>query len=89
MRAISRDLEIQKRQSQYITEHIDEAVEKGWIRVYYQPVLRTFTGEICGVEALARWQDPAYGLLPPNVFIPVLEANLLIHKLDIFVIQQA
>lgn len=31
---------------------------------------------------LARWEDPVYGLMPPALFIHVLEENLLIHKLD-------
>ena len=33
------------------------------------------------MEALARWEDPVYGLMPPALFINVLEENLLIHKL--------
>lgn len=82
------DFALLNKQSQYIIEHIDMAVEKGWIQVYYQPVIRTFTGEVCGMEALARWQDPEFGLLSPAVFIPVLEENKLIHKLDISVIRQ-
>ena len=46
------------------------------------------TGKICGVEALARWEDPVYGRLTPNVFIPVLEQARLIHKLDCYVLNQ-
>ncbi len=72
----------------YITEHIDQAVEEGWIEVFYQPVLRTLTDEICGLEALARWRDPVYGLLSPDEFITALEKGRLIHKLDCRVIHQ-
>ena len=67
---------------QYIIDHIYQAVEEGWIQAYYQPVARTITGEICGMEALARWIDPVYGLLAPYEFIGVLEEAMLIHKLD-------
>ncbi|MBR1477056.1 MAG: EAL domain-containing protein [Lachnospiraceae bacterium] len=72
----------------YITENIDRAIEEGWITAYYQPVARTITGEICGMEALARWVDPVYGLFAPNDFISVLEDAQLIHKLDCAIIQR-
>ena len=73
---------------QYVTEHIDEAIEKEDIKFYYQPVIRTITGDICEKEALARWDDPVYGLLLPEQFIPVLEEYKLIHKLDTFIIKK-
>ena len=34
----------------YIIENIDRAVTEGWITVFYQPVVRTLTGEISGME---------------------------------------
>lgn len=67
---------------QYIVNHIDQAVENGWIRPYYQPVVWSDTKELCGCEALARWIDPKYGFLSPGDFIPILEEHRLIHKLD-------
>lgn len=67
---------------QYIIRHLDEAIEKGWIRPYYQPVAWSKTGEICGAEALVRWIDPGKGLLSPGSFVPTLESTKLIHKLD-------
>lgn len=72
----------------FVLENFNAALEKGHIKVYYQPVVRTMTGKICGVEALARWEDPVYGRLTPNVFIPVLEQARLIHKLDCYVLNQ-
>ncbi len=71
----------------YVTSTIDEAVEKGYIQVYYQPVVRTVSGAVCGAEALARWIDPTYGFLPPNYFIGPLEESWQIHKLDLCVIE--
>ena len=67
---------------QYIVNHIDEAVEKGWIKVFYQPVMWSDSLTMCGFEALARWQDPKYGNLSPGVFVPILEEYRLIQKLD-------
>jgi EAL domain-containing protein (putative c-di-GMP-specific phosphodiesterase class I) len=66
----------------YIVNNIDNAVNNGWIVPYYQPVVWSDTGELCGCEALARWIDPVYGRLAPVEFIPVLEEYRLIHKLD-------
>lgn len=71
----------------YVVDQLENAIEKGYIKAYYQPVIRTLTGEICSMEALARWDDPHYGLLSPAVFIPVLEDAQLIHKLDICIIE--
>lgn len=72
----------------YVISHIDEAVENGYIEIYYQPVVRTLTGKLAGMEALARWRDPVYGFLRPDQFIPVLEEERLIDKLDRYVIRE-
>ena len=66
----------------YVVNNIDNAVQNGWIIPFYQPVVWSDSGELCGCEALARWMDPVYGQLFPNEFIPVLEEYRLIHKLD-------
>ena len=73
---------------QYVVEHLDEAIENGWICAYYQPVMRTVSGKLCGVEALARWNDPVHGLLSPAAFIGSLEHARVIHKLDICIIDR-
>ena len=73
---------------QYIVNNIDNAIANGYIKVYYQPVVSTDDGCICGLEALARWQDPNYGLLSPGVFIEVLEEYRQIYKLDVCIIEQ-
>ena len=71
----------------YVVNHIDEAIANGYIKVYYQPVVRTITETFCGMEALARWIDPEYGFLNPGVFIGALEESKQIHKLDSHVIE--
>ena len=72
----------------YVLRNFDRALEKGYIRVYYQPVVRTLTGRLCSMEALARWEDPEKGRLTPDRFIPVLEKARLIPKMDFYVIEQ-
>ena len=73
--------------SEYVVEHIDEAVQNEYIKVYYQPVVRTISGAVCGMEALARWDDPKMGFLSPAFFITALEDSRKIYKLDIYMAQ--
>jgi len=49
------------------------ALEEGQITAYYQPQQRLATGELAGVEALARWQRPDGSFVPPSEFIPLSE----------------
>lgn len=67
---------------QYVVTHIDEAIEKGYLKAYYQPVVWSKGRALCGAEALARWIDPKYGFLSPGKFVPALENARLIYKLD-------
>ncbi|MBO4337558.1 MAG: EAL domain-containing protein, partial [Lachnospiraceae bacterium] len=76
------------RRQQYVIDHVDEAIEREYIKVYYQPVIRVRTGKICGYEALVRWVDPSLGILPPADFIDTLEQFHLIHKIDTYVVEQ-
>lgn len=76
------------RKQQYVVDHVDEAIENEYIKVYYQPVIRVATGEICGYEALARWVDPVMGFLSPADFIETLEHFHLIHQVDIFILRK-
>ena len=83
-------LDTHVRRRQYVINNVKKAVSEGWIKVFYQPVVRCDTGkgELCGYEALARWDDPTYGLLPPFVFIETLEEYREIDKLDRCIVEQ-
>lgn len=74
--------------SSYIISNLDTAISNGEIEIWYQPQIRALSGQVCGFEALARWKDPEMGYLYPDQFIPVLEKNFLIHKLDSFVVEE-
>lgn len=76
-------------QKLHIINNIDQAIENDYITVYYQPVVLSKNGKLCGVEALARWKDPNFGMLPPAAFVPILEEYHLIHKLDLRVMEIA
>lgn len=73
---------------QYIINNIDEAIKEGHIKVYYQPVVNAANGKLCGLEALARWDDPQYGFLSPADFIQTLEEYYQIYKLDMYVVEK-
>jgi len=76
------------RLAKYIIANLDNAIKNEWIKVYYQPEIRSLSGRVCGYETLARWQDPKHGMLSPAAFIGVLEEHNLIHKLDLYVIDK-
>lgn len=83
------NLEIAKQEElkRYILTHFEEALKNHQIDVYFQPVVRSLNGRVCEVEALARWQDERYGMIMPRNFIPVLEENALITKLDTYIVE--
>ncbi|MDC7277953.1 EAL domain-containing protein [Butyrivibrio fibrisolvens] len=72
---------------EYVINNFEKAMEEGWIRPYYQQIIRAINGQACDEEALARWIDPVKGLIPPQHFIYILEDIKLIHKLDLYILE--
>lgn len=62
-------------------EQLRKAIERREIVNFYQPQISLETGQVTGVEALARWQHPELGLILPENFISRVEALGLIDKL--------
>jgi diguanylate cyclase (GGDEF)-like protein len=57
--------------------------------LHYQPKINIATGELVGAEGLLRWNAPQRGIVPPAVFLPVLEATGLIVDVGEWVVHQA
>ncbi|MEE1868178.1 putative bifunctional diguanylate cyclase/phosphodiesterase [Pseudomonas auratipiscis] len=63
--------------------------EEQGLRIHYQPIFDLHTGQVAKLEALVRWQHPQHGLLSPDRFIGIAEANGLITELDLWVLRHA
>ena len=71
-----------------IVQSFDEALSKGWVEVFYQPIVSAETKKVAVFEALARWVDPENGIISPGQFIPILSRYHLLHKLDLYMVEQ-
>jgi diguanylate cyclase (GGDEF)-like protein len=65
------------------------ALDRGELRVLYQPIIRTATGKLAGFEALCRWTDDNGRTIEPLEFVPVAEETGLIQALGRFVLREA
>ena len=64
------------------------AIGLGQMEVHFQPQVHLEDGEVVGVEALVRWRHPRDGFLPPDAFLPAMDAGAL-DDLAGFVIREA
>ncbi|WP_413697786.1 EAL domain-containing protein [Pseudovibrio sp. SPO723] len=64
------------------------AMQKDQIKVFFQPIVRLADKSIAGFEALARWEHPTRGLIPPADFIPIAEETGLINELGLLILDK-
>ena len=72
-----------------LQHELQRAVERGELRLHYQPEVDLASGRIVGLEALVRWQHPAHGLIPPGSFLSLAEATGLILPIGNWVMNEA
>jgi diguanylate cyclase (GGDEF)-like protein len=72
-----------------LESQLHSAIERGELRLHYQPKVGLRDGTIVGVEALLRWEHPKEGLLPPGAFIHLAEESGLIVRLDEWALERA
>ena len=72
-----------------LEQDLRRAVEREEFEAYYQPMVELQTGEILGVEALARWRHPERGLVEAKEFIEVAEETGLIRPIGQRIVEEA
>ncbi len=80
----------QERLREGLLKDFDRALEQRQFKVFYQPKFSIEDQpKLRSAEALVRWFHPELGMVSPGVFIPLLEQNALIQKLDRYVWEEA
>ena len=64
------------------------AIDRGEMKVFFQPVVRLEDRTVAGFEALLRWDNPRLGRLSPSEFIPIAEETGIIVDLGIFALER-
>ena len=73
-----------------LREQVQEALERGEFRAVYQPIVQLGAArQVVGAEALIRWEHPEEGLVPPGLFLPVVERAGTVFELDRWMLQEA
>ncbi|MFP5347962.1 MAG: putative bifunctional diguanylate cyclase/phosphodiesterase [Actinomycetes bacterium] len=72
-----------------LASDLRRGMEVGQIDLHYQPKVDAETSRLLGFEALARWQHPERGMVPPDEFIPLAEHTGLIGRLTQIALAQA
>jgi glycosyltransferase involved in cell wall biosynthesis len=67
---------------------IKKAVEERELLVYFQPKFDVKSEKVTGAEALVRWNHPERGMLYPESFVPLCEANGYICTIDFYVLEE-
>ena len=73
----------------FIEENMQAAITEKQFLMYLQPKYSIAKNEIIGAEALVRWRHPERGMIYPDQFIPVIEENGFVRKVDYYIWEEA
>ena len=73
----------------FIEENMQTAITERQFMMYLQPKYSIAKNEIIGAEALVRWKHPERGMIFPDQFIPIIEENGFIRKVDYYIWEEA
>lgn len=73
----------------FIEENVETAIAERQFMMYLQPKYSITQNKIIGAEALVRWENPEKGMIYPDQFIPVIEENGFIRKVDYYIWEEA
>ena len=82
-------MEIANRRRAQLSGALRKVLDRGELRLVFQPRLSLATRRITGVEALLRWTSAEYGEIPPIQFIPLAEESGMILEIGEWVLQEA
>jgi polar amino acid transport system substrate-binding protein len=67
---------------------IQYAIERHELIIYYQPIIDAKTRKVAAAEALMRWKHPEHGIIPPFIFIPLMEKTGFIVEAGRYLIRE-
>ncbi len=73
----------------FVEDNIDIAIREGQLQMYLQPKYSISQNRIIGAEALVRWNHPQRGMIYPMEFLPVIEEDGFITKVDFYMWKKA
>lgn len=73
----------------FVEDNIDIAIREGQLQMYLQPKYSISQNRIVGAEALVRWRHPQRGMIYPMEFLPVIEEDGFITKVDYYMWRKA
>lgn len=71
-----------------LEEELKDAITKGEFEAFYQPKFDAMD-RLSGAETLIRWRSPKRGLIPPGIFIPLVEKNGMIVDIGYIILRKA
>ncbi len=82
-------LGVDQREQAELLQDLRRALQRGEMRLYYQPKIDARSLQVTAAEALLRWQHPKRGMVSPLVFVPLAERHGLINAIGRWVIEEA